>query len=49
LLTLPVVAGGKPCQMLLDVLVRGLHEGEAAAGRSFAPSYSSWWVASASL
>jgi hypothetical protein len=33
LLTLPVVAGGKSGQMILDVLVRGLHEGEAAAER----------------
>jgi hypothetical protein len=41
LLTLPVVAGGKSAQMVLDVLVRGLHEGEPAADRSFAASFRS--------
>jgi len=39
LLTLPVVAGGKSGQMILEVLVRGRHEGEAAAERSFAVSF----------
>jgi hypothetical protein len=41
LLTLPVVAGGRSSQMILEVLVRGLHEGEAAAERSFAVSFRS--------
>jgi hypothetical protein len=41
LLTLPVAAGGKSGQMILDVLVRSLHEGEAAAERSFAASFRS--------
>jgi hypothetical protein len=45
-LTLPVVGGGKSGQMILDVLVRGLHEGEAAAERS---SFRSWRVVNASL
>ena len=38
LLTLPVVAGGKSGQMILDILVRGLHEDEAAAERSLSAS-----------
>jgi hypothetical protein len=48
LLTLPVVAGGNSGQTILDVLVRGLHEGEAAAERSFAASFRSWRAVSAS-
>jgi len=42
-----VVAGGKYGRMILDVLVRGLNEGEAAAGRSFANSFGSWRAVSA--
>jgi hypothetical protein len=49
LLMLPVVAYGKSGQILLDVLVRGLHEGEAAAERSFAASFRSWRAVSACL
>ncbi len=41
LLTLPVVADGKSGQMIQEVFVRVLHEGQAAAERSFAASFRS--------
>ncbi|GAB6194542.1 hypothetical protein [Desulfocastanea catecholica] len=45
----PAVAGGKSGQVILDVLVRGLHEGDAAAECNFAASFRSWRAVSASL
>ncbi len=49
MLTLPVVSGGKSGRMILDVHVRGLHVGEAAAKRSVAASFLYWRAVSDSL
>ncbi len=49
MLALPVVAVGKPGRIILDVHVCGLHEGEAAAERSFAASFCYRRVVSDSL
>jgi hypothetical protein len=46
----PAVAGDKSGQIILDVLVRSLHEGEATAERSLlSASFRSWRAVSASL